>query len=149
MIPKIKKALKKSLIKIYSESKEFDLRLESSLKANSMETEAIFSSHLTGSNKGQFVLSLKLNNENIKLPAILKMFSVSYDLKLFTTLQKDSLGAKAFVIHRVNNLILKSKKYDFAFRSYFEFCVKLKVLIDFPLLKGIISSSKKNSTFLI
>lgn len=147
MIPKIKKALKKSLIKIYSESREFDLRLESSLKTNFMETEAMFSSHLIGSNKGQFISSLKLSNENIKLPAILKVFSVLYDFKSFTTLQKDSFGAKAFVIHRVNNLILKSKKYDSAFRSYSEFCIKLKVLMNFPLLKGTIFSSKKNSAF--
>lgn len=135
MIPKIKKALKKSLIKIYSESREFDLRLESSLKTNFMETEATFSSHLIGSNKGQFISSLKLSNENIKLPAILKVFSMLYDFKLFTALQKDSFGAKAFVIHRVNNLILKSKKYAFAFRSYSEFCEKLKVLMNFPLLR--------------
>ena len=147
MIPKIKKALKKSLIKIYSESREFDLRLESSLKTNFMETEAMFSSHLIGSNKSQFISSLKLSNENIKLPAILKVFSVLHDFRLFTTLQKDSFGAKAFVIHRMNNLILKSKKYDSAFRSYSEFCVKLKVLMNFPLLKGTIFSNKKNSIF--
>lgn len=109
-----------------------------------METEAMFSSHLIGSNKTQFILSLNLSDENIKLPAILKVFSVSYDFKSFTTLQKDSFGAKAFVIHRVNNLILKSKKYDSAFRNYSEFCVKLKVLMNFPLLKGTIFSSKKN-----
>jgi hypothetical protein len=147
MIPKIKKALKKSLIRIYSESREFELRLESSLKTNFMETEAMFSSHLIGSNKGQFILSLKLSDENIKLPAILKVFSVLYDFKVSTTLQKDSFGAKAFVIHRVNNLILKSKKYEFAFRNYSEFCVKLKVLMSFPLLKSTIFLNKTNLTF--
>lgn len=147
MIPKIKKALKKSLIKIYSESREFDLRLESSLKTNSMETEATFSSHLIGSNKDQFISSLKLSKENIKLPAILKVFSVSYDFKSLTTLQKNSFGAKAFVIHRVNNLVLKNKKYNSAFKNDSEFSVKLKVLMNFPLLKGTIFSSKKNSTF--
>ena len=147
MIPKIKKALKKSLIKIYSESKEFELRLESSLKTNFMETEATFSSHLIGSNKGQFISSLKLSDESIKLPAILKVFSVLYDFKSFTTLQKDSFGAKAFVIYRINNLILKSKKYDFAFRNHSEFSVKLKVLMNFHLLKVTVFSSKKNLTF--
>ena len=147
MIPKIKKALKKSLIKIYSESKEFELRLESSLKTNFMETEATFSSHLIGSNKGQFISSLKLSDESIKLPAILKVFSVLYDFKSFTTLQTGSFGAKAFVIHRINNLILKSKKYDFAFRNHSEFSVKLKVLMNFHLLKVTVFSSKKNLTF--
>ena len=52
MIPKFKKALKRALIKIYSESKEIDLRLESFLVAGFVETECIFSTHLTGSNKG-------------------------------------------------------------------------------------------------
>lgn len=135
MIPKFKKALKKALVKIYSESKEIDLRLESSLKSNLIKTECIFSTHLTGSNKAQFISILNLGSQNIKLPAILKVFSVSHDFNSLMTLQKHSFGAKAFVIHKIDNLTFKSKKYDAAFKSCFEFCVKFKALVSFPLLK--------------
>lgn len=135
MIPKFKKALKKALIKLYSESQEVDLRLESFLKADFVRVECTFSSHLTGSNKAQFISSLELGAQTIKLPAILRVFSISYDFKALTMLQRNSSGAKAFVIHKVNNLTFKSKKYDFAFRGYFEFCARLKILMSFPLLK--------------
>ena len=135
MRSKFKKALKKALIKIYTEVKGIDLRLESSLKANSIKTESIFSTHLTGSNKAQFILSLKLGVQTIKLPAILRVFSLSHDLKSLVILQKNSLGAKAFVVHKVDNLTFKSKKYDSAFKSCLEFCTRVKIFATSPLLK--------------
>lgn len=135
MIPKLKKALKKALIKIYSESKKIDLRLESSLKSDFVKTECIYSSHLTGSNKAQFISTLKLGIQTIKLPAVLKVFALCHDFKLLMALQKHSFGTKAFVIHKIDNLTFKTKKYDSAFKSYSEFCVRLKAVINFPLSK--------------
>ena len=135
MIPKFKKALKRALIKIYSESKEIDLRLESFLVAGFVETDCIFSTHLTGSNKDEFISILKLGAQNIKLPAILKVFSILYDFKSSSTLQNNSLGAKAFVVHKVDNLTFKTKKYSSVFEDRFEFYLKLKAFIIFPLSK--------------
>lgn len=135
MIPKFKKALKKALIKIYSETKEVNLKLESFLVADFVETNCIFSTHLTGSNKVEFISSLKLERQSIKLPAILKVFSILYDFKSSSTLQKNSLGAKAFVVHKVDNLTFRTKKYNSTFEDRFEFYVKLRTFIDFPLSK--------------
>lgn len=135
MIPKFKKALKKALIKIYSESREIDLRLESFLVTGFVETDCIFSTHLTGSNKAEFVSSLKLGDQNIKLPAILKVFSISYDFKSSSTLQNNSLGAKAFVVHKVDNLTFRTKKYNSIFEDRFGFYLKLRAFIAFPLSK--------------
>ena len=135
MIPKFKKALKKALIKIYSETKEVNLRLESFLAADFVETNCIFSTHLTGSNKAEFISSLKLGDQSIKLPAILKVFSISYDFKSSSTLQKNSLGAKAFVVHKVDNLTFRTNKYNSTFEDRFEFYLKLRAFIDFPLSK--------------
>ena len=135
MIPKFKKALKRALIKIYSESKEIDLRLESFLVADFVETDCIFSTHLIGSNKAEFVSILKLGAQKIKLPAILKVFSILHDFKSSSTLRNNSLGAKDFVVHKVDNLSFKTKKYNSIFEDRFKFCLKLRAFITFPLSK--------------
>lgn len=137
MVTKLKKALKKALIKIYSESKKTDLRLESSLKSDLVKSDCIYSSHLTGSNKAQLISILKLGIQTIKLPAILKVFSLSHDFKLLMASQKHSFGTKAFVIHKVDNLTFKIKKYKSVFKACSEFCTKIKAIINIPLSKCI------------
>ena len=121
IIPKLKKQLKKTLIKAYIEYEESFFLLESSLKSHLNPQKAIFSTNLIGSNLSQLALSFSLENFSLKLPTIIKVFSIKqkYD-------HSQTSSASSSVLIKKNNLLLKNKIHTIDPLSQKQLCLKGK-----------------------
>ena len=135
MISKLKKLLKKTLIKAYTEKKDSFFILENTLRINPEDQTHDFSTFLIGSNIVQLNKNYCSKNLNLKLPLKLKNFDNFENLTLSLIKSKTKLGFSSLVLVKKDNLILKNQTHEIFMKSQEKkLCNSIILIKNFGLL---------------
>lgn len=134
-MPKLKKLLKKALIKISIENKDFFFVLENAQNIDEDVQILSFHSNLISSNITEIGKSFNFQSTVLKLPLILKVFREFKDLNNKLSSLKRKIELPMIVSIKINNLMLKRRTYFTFFQKTEKIlAVQIKILLSYPIL---------------